>query len=68
MEMILILLASCQQTRMEYTTAVYSAKTPDEIQRNCPKRMEFYSKNKFEKLVHLIGYYRKHSRYKRICT
>jgi len=27
--------------------------TPDDGQRNCPKHVEFYSKNKFEKLVHL---------------
>jgi len=31
-------------------------KTPDDEQRNCPKREEFYSKNKFEKLVHLVGF------------
>ena len=31
-------------------------KTPDDGQRNCPKRVEFYSKNKFEKLVHLVGF------------
>jgi len=30
-------------------------KTPDDGQRNCPKHLEFYSKNKFEKLVHLVG-------------
>ena len=30
--------------------------TPDDGQRNCPKHVEFYSKNKFEKLVHLVGY------------
>jgi len=30
-------------------------KTPDDGQRNCPKRIGFYSKNKFEKLVHLVG-------------
>ena len=29
-------------------------KTPDDGQRNCPKHVEFYSKNKFEKLVHLV--------------
>jgi len=29
-------------------------KTPDDGQRNCPKHLEFYSKNKFEKLVHLV--------------
>jgi len=31
-------------------------KTPEEGQRNCPKHVEFYSKNKFEKLVHLVGF------------
>ena len=30
-------------------------KTPDDGQMNCPKRTEFHSKNKFEKLVHLVG-------------
>ena len=30
-------------------------KTNDDGQRNCPKHVEFYSKNKFEKLVHLVG-------------
>jgi hypothetical protein len=29
--------------------------TPDDGQRNCPKHVEFYSKNKFEKLGHLVG-------------
>ena len=31
-------------------------KTPDE-QRNSPKHVEFQSKNKFEKLVHLVGFF-----------
>ena len=31
-------------------------KTPDDGQRKCPKHVEFYSKNKFEKLVHLVGF------------
>ena len=31
-------------------------KTPDDGQTNCPKHVEFYSKNKFEKLLHLIGF------------
>ena len=31
-------------------------KTPDDGQRNCPKHAEFYSKYKFEKLVHLVGF------------
>jgi hypothetical protein len=33
---------------------VYSEKTSDDGQRNCPKHVEFYSQNKFEELVHLI--------------
>ena len=31
-------------------------KTPDDGQRNRPKYVEFYSKNKFEKLLHLVGF------------
>ena len=31
-------------------------KTPDDGQRNCPKRVEFHSKNEFEKLVHLVDF------------
>ena len=31
-------------------------KTPDDGQRNCLKHIEFHSKNKFEKLVHLVGF------------
>jgi len=31
-------------------------KIPDDGQRNCPKHVEFYSRNKFEKLVHLVGF------------
>ena len=30
-------------------------KTADDGQRNCPKHVEYYSKIKFEKLVHLVG-------------
>jgi hypothetical protein len=29
-------------------------KTPADGQRNCPKHVEFHSKNKFEQLVHLV--------------
>jgi hypothetical protein len=29
---------------------------PDDGQKTCPKHVEFYSKNKFEKLVHLVGF------------
>ena len=30
-------------------------KTPDDGQRNCPKHVEFQYKNKFEKLMQLVG-------------
>jgi len=39
-----------------YHYCVYSEKTTDDGQRNCPKHVEFYSKNKFDKLVHLVGF------------
>ena len=35
---------------------MYSKRTPDGGQRNCPKHVEFYSKNKFEELLHLVGF------------
>jgi hypothetical protein len=53
---VLILLASCQQTCTTYTFAACTGKTPDDGQRNCPKHVEFYSKNKFEKFVRLVGF------------
>ena len=31
-------------------------KTPDDGQKNCPKHVEFHSKNKLEKSVHLVGF------------
>jgi len=31
-------------------------KTPDDGQRKCATYVQFYSKNKFEKLVHLVGF------------
>jgi hypothetical protein len=52
----LLLLTSCQQTCITYTTAVCIVKTPADGQRNCPKHVKFLSKNKFEKLVHLAGF------------
>jgi len=39
-----------------YHCCMYSKKTPDDGQGNCPKHVEFYFKNKFEKLVHLVGF------------
>ena len=41
---------------MTYTIGVCTVKTPYDGQRNCPKHVEFYSINKFEKLVHLVGF------------
>jgi hypothetical protein len=42
---------------MTYTIAVRTVKkTPDDGHRNCPKHIEFYSRNEFEKLVNLIGF------------
>ena len=42
---------------MSYRFAVCTVKkTPDDGQRNCPKHVEFYSKNKFDKLVHLVDF------------
>jgi len=39
-----------------YHCCVYSEKTPDDGHRNCPKHVVFYSKNKFEKLLNLVGF------------
>jgi hypothetical protein len=35
---------------------LYNEKTPDDRQRKCLKHAEFCYKNKFEKLVHLVGF------------
>jgi len=52
---LLILLASCQQNLYDiYHCCVYSEKLDG--QRNCLKHVEIYSKNKFEKLVNLVGF------------
>ena len=52
----LAMLASCQQTCMTYTIAVCTVKKSWWWTEDCPKRIEFYSKNKSEKLVHLVGF------------
>jgi hypothetical protein len=36
--------------------AVYTVLDPDDGQKTCPKHVEFYSKNKFEKLVHIVDF------------
>ena len=38
-----------------YHCCVYSEKTSVDGQRNCPKHVECYSKNKFEKLAHIVS-------------
>jgi len=51
---VLILLASCQHNL--YVLLCVQCWTPDDGQRDCLKHVEFHSKNKFLKLVHLIGF------------
>jgi len=41
---------------MTRTIAVSTVETPDDGERNCPKHVEIYSKNKLEELVHLVGF------------
>jgi len=53
---ILILLASCRKPVWHIPLLCVQWKTPDDGQRNCSKHVEFYSKIKFEKLVHLVGF------------
>jgi len=54
---ILILPASRKQICMTYNIAVCTVKkNPNNGQRNCPKHVEFRSKNKFEILVHLVRF------------
>ena len=40
----------------KYLLLCIQYQTPDDGQRNSLKHVEFYSKNKFEKLVHLVGF------------
>ena len=54
---ILILLASSQHNLYDIYLLLYvQCQTPDDGQTNCSKYVEFFSKNKFEKLVHLVGF------------
>jgi hypothetical protein len=53
---ILIPLTSSQHNLYNiYLLRCIQYSTPDDGQKTCPKHVEFYSKNKFEKLVHLFG-------------
>jgi len=45
---------NCSQAVSKHC-CVYSEKTADDGQRNCPKHVDLYSKNKYEKLMHLVG-------------
>jgi hypothetical protein len=57
---ILLPLASNQQNLYDiYLFLCIRCWTPDDGQRTCPKHVAFYSKNKFEKLVHLVGFIRR---------
>ena len=51
---ILIPLASSQYNL--YVLLCVQCYTADDGQRYCPKHVEFYSKNKLQKLVHLVGF------------
>ena len=50
------LLTACKLSANLYVLLCVQWKTPDDGQRNCLKHVEFYSKTKFEKLVHLVGF------------
>ena len=53
----MLLLTSCQHNLYDiYLLLCVLCQTPDGGQRNFPKHVEIYSKNKFEKLVHLLGF------------
>jgi len=51
------LLASSQHNLYDiYLSLCVQCLTPDDGQRNCPKHVQFYPKNKSEKLLHLVGF------------
>jgi hypothetical protein len=51
------LLASSQQNLYDiHLSLCIQYQTPDDGQKTWPKHVEFYSKNKFEKSVHLVGF------------
>jgi len=39
-----------------FADSLRAVETPDDEQKNCPIHVEFYYKNKFEKLVRLVGF------------
>jgi hypothetical protein len=52
----MLLLASCQQTCMTYTTAVCTAKNSWWWTDELSEHVQFHSKNKFEKSTHIVGF------------
>ena len=52
----LILKIRISQAVSKTCTTCIQYKIPDDGQKTCPKHVEFYCKNKFEKLVHLFGF------------
>jgi len=52
----LVLLASFSKPVWYIPLLCVQWKTLDDGLSNCPKHVEFYSRNKFEKLVHLVGF------------
>jgi len=48
----------CTHSNVVYHTGLLTAGEQDQdgTSWSCPKHVEFYSKNKFEKLVHLVGF------------
>ena len=56
---ILVMLTVCSQAvskHVWHVSLLCEWKIPDDGQRNCPKHVEFYSKNRFKKIVHLVGF------------
>ena len=51
---------SCSKPLWHIPLPCVQWKTPDDGQRNCPKHVEFHSKHKFEKSVHLVGFIIRH--------
>jgi len=47
---------ACKLSANLYVLMCLQWKTPGDGWRNCPKHVEFYSKNKSEKLVHLVTF------------
>ena len=53
----LILLSSSQQILYDiYLLLCVQYQTPDDGRKTYPKHVEFYSKNKCEKLLHFVGF------------